>query len=549
MHQPYKLRLGDGTVLAVDHDGLSTWLVDDRAMVQRARSKQWQPLKDFLAEERVLARYAARKKANARDDLPPPLPSPREQAAARSVGPPPSDSVENAPVSEPPSPQVSADEPAVFGAESSAPQSTPDEEIALLPEQPSDAALPVRLADSAPSNPIQPSWVGAPPSLLVLADDPATPPAEPTRRKPTPYDELPIISLKPLDDEPPAQAASGPRPDEGEQGTLFAETPQRGSLDDLLHWLATTAEALLAWWSDGLARLVRRLAAMSPGEPTQRHAAGSARSAAPDAPCVSKPLTVQVLADDPMGSSRGVDEPLPRERLSPPPALSELPVLRLAETDEPEDAGDVYEGESQSRAAWLWTKRIVVTTGLVAGGIFAATTQETWFPKAIELGPMIFTEIDKQTGARDPMKQQQRALEEASESLPHLAPETIRRLLSRSPSGVLDPAEVFRLANEAAARGVSALSPSEAQELDALWRKLLGGLTPGERERVREYDSTRRRRATYPFEDRAVVELFAGGARALQSQSRARLQALSGKAVAAGLVLSAQPASRATAKH
>ena len=70
MLERYKLRLGDGTVLGVDRDGLTTWLVDRRAMVQAAGSRQWQPLNEFLARERAAARRSARQTANARDALP-----------------------------------------------------------------------------------------------------------------------------------------------------------------------------------------------------------------------------------------------------------------------------------------------------------------------------------------------------------------------------------------------------------------------------------------------------------------------------------------------
>ena len=50
MPREYKLRLGDGTVLAVDEQGLRTWAVDGQAMVQTANSQQWRPLKEVLAE-------------------------------------------------------------------------------------------------------------------------------------------------------------------------------------------------------------------------------------------------------------------------------------------------------------------------------------------------------------------------------------------------------------------------------------------------------------------------------------------------------------------
>ena len=48
MVEQYKLRLGDGTVLAVDEQGLRAWLVDAKAMVQRPGSQAWRPLKEIL---------------------------------------------------------------------------------------------------------------------------------------------------------------------------------------------------------------------------------------------------------------------------------------------------------------------------------------------------------------------------------------------------------------------------------------------------------------------------------------------------------------------
>jgi hypothetical protein len=78
MLQRYKLRLGDGTILGVDHQGLHTWALDGKAMVQAAESHQWYPLREFLAAEYVEARRAARQRASSRDALPtvPPRPLP-----------------------------------------------------------------------------------------------------------------------------------------------------------------------------------------------------------------------------------------------------------------------------------------------------------------------------------------------------------------------------------------------------------------------------------------------------------------------------------------
>jgi hypothetical protein len=63
MVRRFKLRLGDGTTLLVDQDGLSTWLVDRKAMVQAGRSGKWIPLKEFLVHLRAAALREARERA------------------------------------------------------------------------------------------------------------------------------------------------------------------------------------------------------------------------------------------------------------------------------------------------------------------------------------------------------------------------------------------------------------------------------------------------------------------------------------------------------
>jgi hypothetical protein len=48
----YRLRLTEGTLLVVDHDALTTWLTDDKALVQPMGSHRWRLLRQFLADER-----------------------------------------------------------------------------------------------------------------------------------------------------------------------------------------------------------------------------------------------------------------------------------------------------------------------------------------------------------------------------------------------------------------------------------------------------------------------------------------------------------------
>ena len=173
--------------------------------------------------------------------------------------------------------------------------------------------------------------------------------------------------------------------------------------------------------------------------------------------------------------------------------------------------------------------------GLVVAVLLAALNWEAWVPRTARLGQMVATELDSIKQSRDLTEQRARAVQEATARLPHLAPATIRLLLSQSPTGVLDPPEAFYLASDAADRGRTALSSGEALELKALRAEMLDTLRPSERARIREYDGARARRFAFPFENGDVLELVAQGARALSSSSRARLQELLAKAVAAGL--------------
>jgi hypothetical protein len=178
-----------------------------------------------------------------------------------------------------------------------------------------------------------------------------------------------------------------------------------------------------------------------------------------------------------------------------------------------------------------------VVTVLVGGGILAAVTWRTWFPKAGELGQTALTGIDRHVRSGDLAREQQQALQEGTEQVPQLAPETIRLVLSSSPSDVLDVLELFQAASDAADRGRAALTSEEALEMDALRIELLDGLHPMEREHVREYDRARTSGPVFPSEQRAVLVLLARGARTLPPARLERLQALLGKAIAAGLVL------------
>jgi hypothetical protein len=223
-----------------------------------------------------------------------------------------------------------------------------------------------------------------------------------------------------------------------------------------------------------------------------------------------------------------------------PVPVSALPVLRLRESREPRERVNVYEDEAPSlrkrlQPAWLWTRRLLTAGVLVAALAYAVLQRDVWFPRTAELGQTVFTEIDRQVLSREREAERQRALADAGGRLPGLAPQTIELLFSRSPTGLAEAGEVFQLAREAADRGLATLPAAEAEELRALERELLSALSRTEAERVREYDRTRARRAIFPFENPHVMDLVARGARALPPERLGRLQALTHKAVAAGL--------------
>jgi hypothetical protein len=493
--QRYRLRLGDGTELIVDQDGHRAWLKDSRATVQVAGTQEWRPLRRFLADQESAARL---KRA-----LVPPTPR-------------------RAP--EPPPPEV-----------------------------------------PPPSAPIERA-IGEPSIVQALAEETGAPAASapPWGDRGEVAGAAPVIRLTPLDDERPAPYEGRRTRASDVEEAEEDEEPRHDGREGPLLQLISTFGALLSRCLDPLTPLVRGWPSTS-GEGPAGPAAES-RLRLDEGAAVAPPRTARwkVLdrltgwaagmtgwLDRPAGRGRaeplippGAPEartpsaPAAREAVAPPVPVSELPVLRFAEVHEAREEEDVYEGEAAHRlfpTLWLWTQRVVLLGGLATGGVLAVVNWETWFPRAAEVGHTAFTEIDRQVTAGQRAREQEQALRNAAERLPHLAPATIRLVLSTGHGGVLEPPEVFQLATEAADRGQSALTPAEAAELLTLQRELLGHLRPPERARVAEYDRARAYRVVFPFENPPALELVARGARAMPAGSRERLQELLGKAVAAGL--------------
>lgn len=486
MLQRYRLRLGDGTELTVDQDGLGTWLKDSGARVQVAGTQEWRPLRQFLADAESAARLAR----------------------------------------------------------------------ALVPPQPRRAPAPPPEVPP-PSAPIDHA-IGEPSMVQALAEEPGAPaaPAPPWRDPGQVAAEAPVIRLKPLDDERPAPyerwRARASDVEEAEEH----EEPRNDRLEGPLLLVISTFGTLLSRCLDPLTPLVRGWPPPPAGS-RERHDEG---------PTVPRPATAgwdvsdrltrwgaglraglgrlagrsrpEPLVPPREPEARAPSAPAAREAVAPPVPVSELPVLRFADAREVGEEEDIYEGEESHGllpALWLWTKRVVLLGGLATGGVLAALNWETWFPRAGEVGHTAFTEIDRRVTAGQRTQEQDQAFRQALERLPHLAPATIRLVLSGGPGGVLDPPELFQLASEAADRGQDALTAEEATELRTLQHELLGHLRPPERARVAEYDRARAYRVVFPFENAPALELVARGARAMPARSRERLQELLGKAVAAGL--------------
>lgn len=538
MPQRYKLRLGDGSVVSANADELGSFAGESGGMAQAVGTSRWRPLEEVIAEEEAAARLARA------------LVPPKPRHATTPTPPPPA-----APPLELPEFDLGAE------AEAPAPQ----------------------------------------PRLQVLADEPvSTRYSEPAPEEPA--DDLPVIPMKPVDDEPAFQSAWAGGQDYEEEED---EAPRTDRLDGPLLSLLAGVGGFLSRCLDRLSPFADRLSSREPatgprhkyGPLVEASRRGAAKHTAPE---------VLALAEDP-GTGDALDreededdqpslyarvsawasglvararrppsaEPVPAAKglpavpaaappAPPPPAptrkpvaaptpLSELPALRFVESHEPRERADVYQGHAPSRGLdlyplWLLTKRVVIVAALVAGGYYAVVERDTWFPIAANLGQTVFSELDRRVLSRERAAEQRRALEAASERLPQLDPETIRLVFSRSPIGWMEAPEVFQIASEAADRGLAALGPSDAEELRGLRRELLETLSRTERARVREYDQTRARRVIFPFENPHVMELVARGARALPPARLERLRALSHQAVAAGLAAPDPPVASAAAR-
>jgi hypothetical protein len=487
---------------------------------------------------------------------------------------------------EPPEVWVPSEEAAALYSESfpPAPENAPSVvPLKLLDEE---DVTPWRTAPAMRGAPAEPPPSLNPRSLQVLAEETRGPRGRGRQPRSESTQGLPIIGLKPLahEDEASFRAALQPEIYETyEEGQREERAPL---LESSFLGLSPTWDARLKGWFDLLSRglsLVGRgidrltpPARPSPVRPFAEEPAAPrsvARPAADVANAIAgaasrgralfarfrgvasawayrvRGWVERYTRRDPSGPSLSFDDApgagtpgaALRKPLMPPPQINELPVLRLKADDSESERvdHDVYEGSASLGVAWLWLKRAALIAGFLAGGIVAAGTWETWVPVAARFGRAIVMEIDRRAHQSAPSRDEERpqpaadALPAGRDQLPHLAPQTIALVMSSSRSGALDPPEVFARAYDATERGMSALTSAETQELGVLRRAVLAALPAADRQRLREYDLLRGRRAPLPTENREVLRSVARGARALPPWARERLQELLGKAIAA----------------
>jgi hypothetical protein len=590
--QRYKLRLGDGSSLSVDLDGLRSWAAQDpRAVAQGAGGQQWRPIGEILVEEENAARLlrALVPPQPKKDELPPAPELPNEPAFGqqRGFGEP----AFGAPVSYLEAPALP--DPSPFGLPASEPTPLPPQQPAYVQEPaytppPSYAAPAVEIAGEEIGMP-DASEAGAPPIRLkplendkggfrsawsedgeVVEEEYEHEPRG-ARSAHAAQGDGPLVqllaplgrflsrALAPLGglldrlSERRARAAESSFPSLADAPSLPDEAPE---LESGPSWREKLGGALGGAWSGLLSRFKR--APEEPGEPETDDYDSSpepeARSMGdferdPE-PAERAPLPARV-AEPPAPRPVAPRVPVPRAPARPPAPLSTIPVVPLAEPVRAPEPEEVYEEEEPTDFAGplvLWAKRLVLLGAFGAAGYYAYVERDAWFPKAGSVGQTIFRAIDQKAHQRERAEQQRQALADAGPKLPHLSEATILKVFAQSPTGVMEASDVFELTREATERGLEKLPAADAEELRALQRDLSAALRPPERRRLEEYDEARVRRGVFPFENPYAMDLVARGARALPPEKLGRLKVLTEQAVAAGLVAPADAAKDATAR-
>jgi hypothetical protein len=128
------------------------------------------------------------------------------------------------------------------------------------------------------------------------------------------------------------------------------------------------------------------------------------------------------------------------------------------------------------------------------------------------------------------------AVRAVTDEVPALTAAAAEVLMTGAAVGFLDPPSAFRRGVELSSRGLGALSPTEARELEALDATACAALPKGDRDRLTGYRSrVRAGRGAAADEDRAMAGLMKRAVLSLPSAEHlARLQGLYEKAIRAG---------------
>jgi hypothetical protein len=527
MASGYKLRLGDGTTVLLDDKGLATWLqgglVDQKARVQPAGSKQWLTIRQLMvAMERATRerqvqqeRHAAeRRSAEERAEAERHVAEERAEAERRAAE-------ERAALERLAEERLAAER---LAAEEQAAREIRAERERLAAERRSarERADAERRAEEERAARARREPEPSEDDLETLdVELEPLPEAVPEEALPEAELEEPVVSAADLglvpvewpdaDERPeplPPPAARRERPPHPAPTFRVQEGRATSLFETLRPGLFATAERVRS-----LARWPRPAAAPRP-----------------------------VLAA-PLGE-------MPATFAVPPPSLRDLPVIPLAAMAEPAEA-DVWEGGwlanlratfLESRAGqiapvlWVWCKRVTVTAAVLVIAALLASNTSVWLPPTTEVGIALFGQVDKLKARVAPSTMPPAAIAAASEQLPYLRTETIELIMISSAPRALAPPQLFRLAGDAVERGRAALGQPAAAELDRLTEALTAELPRAERTRLGEYlKRVRARAVTAPFEDQEAVWLMARAARRLPADRLSRLQELFARGVALGL--------------
>lgn len=330
--QQYRLRLSAGTLLVVDYDALTTWLMDEKALVQAVGGTRWRRLKHFLADERagIGSNFG---EVVPEVDLPTAVPTPEVESPSLSVA-------ESTPLELPAEPEA-FDPDAIVEPSLPLGDSTPwewaaEQDHAAAPETPEASAVPVAPVAPPPEPDPVPQLDPAPepeiditvsrllaPPEVVRVPEPVAP-ALSVVEEAAPADELPNLEITvsrrlPIDDAdagPQRSSRGAPRPAPEPDPIVEAHDIEPVLSEEAAALHAATQAWLLAE-RDQKPMIVTRAPRREVVEPRD----------------IGAPRGVQTLADDPTtpGVTSGPEIPILRLKPLESPPSTRQPIVEEEE--------------------------------------------------------------------------------------------------------------------------------------------------------------------------------------------------------------------------